>query len=78
MFKTPAVMNTQYCEECGAGPVDSVSAPGKGMKIRLPHNFPYDQPCEACKKRDAERMQNLGRKFAMKREAAILKLILGE
>jgi len=63
-----------FCPACGAG-IGSESE--HGMTVRLPHEFPFEQPCEVCKERDAARMREAGEQIARRQEEAVMRAVFG-
>jgi hypothetical protein len=59
------------CPDCGAGRLSE-------CMVQLPRGFPADQPCETCRRRGRERMEEAGRRMAYEREKAMIDAILGD
>jgi len=51
----------QFCPECGSG---VVSKPGHVITVRMPRDYPFDAPCETCKRRFDAAFFELGRRTA--------------
>lgn len=65
----------QFCPDCGAGVVQSDE---HGIVMRLHKDFPFEKPCPTCAERGRRAMEELGRRMAEEREAALIKALLGE
>ena len=61
----------QFCPSCGTG-TETSGAPGTGLLIRLPRGYPFDQPCDECKRRSRIRWVQIGAKLAKEHERAFL------
>lgn len=59
------------CPACGAGPN------GDGT-FRLPKGWPFDPPCDECRRRGAEVVRTLGEGLARKLDEKFWKAFLGE
>ena len=65
----------QFCPDCGAGVVESTE---RGMIVRLHKDYPFETPCPTCAERSQRRLEELGRRFAAEREAAVMKAFFGQ
>lgn len=64
---------TDLCPQCGAGKVKE--GPG-WIEFALPRGYPFETPCEECKRRAYERAFEMGRKFGIARDEAVMQAMM--
>lgn len=70
--KVSSNLENQFCPECGCGTVAQTET---GIVHRLPRNYPYDKPCETCRRRSIEAARKLGAEIAKRQIEAVLKAL---
>ena len=72
----------QFCPECGFGVVSETEhgitarLPGHGIKVRMSRGYPFDAPCETCKRRLDASVFELGRRAGQRAERAAFAFLM--